>query len=301
MAPDPFGRVARRNGWSNEDQRVFVEEDALNAFDSARRRLSLLGVGALLLGMTAILSTQGAVAHEGVSHPAHIHTGACPAPADVVFPLSEVNSDFLADNEPMAGDAVGSANAIGVDISVTTVQAPLADLVAADHAIVVHESAENIGNYVLCGDIGGPMFGESILTFGLGELNDSGASGIAILTDNGDGTTSVQLVVTMDEDDHDDADHEEDMSSDDAAGSEVAVSIENFSFGDTLEVKVGTTVTWTNVDSAPHTVTQTGGGGFQSGKIDSGGSFSFTFDEPGTFDYFCEYHANMTGTVIVTE
>jgi plastocyanin len=83
-----------------------------------------------------------------------------------------------------------------------------------------------------------------------------------------------------------------------ATGGETAVSIEGFSFGDPIEVAVGTTVTWTNNDSAAHTVTQSGGG-FQSGKIDPGGTFSFTFDEAGTFDYFCEFHPNMTSTVTV--
>jgi plastocyanin len=199
----------------------------------------------------------------------------------------------------MAGDAVGSDAGIPVDVSVTTVAAPLADIVASEHSIVVHESAENIGNYVLCGDIGGTMLGASDLPVGLRELNESGASGVAWLHDNGDGTTEVRLTVTMDEEDHEMGDHDMGTPDADAGATEVQVSIENFSYGDPIEVAVGTTVTWTNADSAPHTVTQVGGQGFQSNKIDPGATFSFTFTEAGTFDYFCEYHANMKGTVVV--
>ncbi len=174
----------------------------MKTFDSVQKRVSLFGVGALMIGSVAVLGAGSTSAHEGVVHPAHIHAGACAAPGDVVFPLSNVGDEFLVDDEPMAGDVVGSAAAIAVDVSVTTVQAPLADIVAADHSIVVHESEENIGNYVLCGDIGGAMLGDSDLPIGLGELNGSGATGTALLHDNGDGTTTVSLYVTMNEESH---------------------------------------------------------------------------------------------------
>lgn len=283
----------RIHRWFAGNQSEFEEEGKLKAFDSVQKRISFIGVGVLLAGSVVAIGATGTSAHEGVGHPAHVHAGSCPAPGDVLFPLSDVSGENLVDGESMAGDTVGSANAVPVDVSVTTVEASLADLAGSEHAIVVHESAENIGNYVLCGDIGGTMLGESDLPIGLGELNDSGASGSAWLHDNGDGTTEIRIVVTMSEEEHA---HDEG----DAAGEEVAVSIESFSFGDPIEVTVGTTVTWTNNDSAPHTVTQKGGEGFQSNQIASGDTFSFTFTEAGTFEYFCEFHANMSGTVIVT-
>ena len=89
---------------------------------------------------------------------------------------------------PVAGMAIGPETAIPAMVSVTTVAADLNTIVSGGHAINVHESAENIGNYVACGDIGGMMMG-SDLAIGLGELNDSGVSGAAWLHDNGDGTT----------------------------------------------------------------------------------------------------------------
>ncbi len=84
----------------------------------------------------------------------------------------------------------------------------------------------------------------------------------------------------------------------DAAGG-TSVSIVSFAFDPaSVTIDAGTTVTWTNNDTVPHTVTATDGS-FNSGNLNPGESFSFTFDEAGTFDYICNYHPNMTGTVIV--
>ena len=64
-----------------------------------------------------------------------------------------------------------------------------------------------------------------------------------------------------------------------------------------LTVAVGDTVTWTNDDDSPHTATAAGQ--FDSGNLDPGQSFSFTFDEPGTYSYVCLYHDDMTATITV--
>ena len=68
-----------------------------------------------------------------------------------------------------------------------------------------------------------------------------------------------------------------------------------------ITVPDGTTVTWTNNDSAQHTVTQDpAGSGFASGALTPGSTFENTFDTAGTFEYFCEIHPSMTGTVVVS-
>jgi plastocyanin len=67
----------------------------------------------------------------------------------------------------------------------------------------------------------------------------------------------------------------------------------------TVEIPVGGTITWTNNDTAPHTVTAQDRALLQSGTLDQGDTFSQTFDAPGTIDYFCEFHANMKGTIVV--
>lgn len=79
----------------------------------------------------------------------------------------------------------------------------------------------------------------------------------------------------------------------------VAVVIDNFTFSPaTLEVAVGTTVTWRNRDDVPHTVVSTTKV-FKSPPLDTDESFSFTFREAGTFAYFCSLHPHMTGSVVV--
>ena len=71
-----------------------------------------------------------------------------------------------------------------------------------------------------------------------------------------------------------------------------------------INVNVGDTVTWTNDDSQPHTVTSgenvTPDGKFDSGILAPKGTFDFTFTESGEYPYFCLLHPNMVGTVSVT-
>ncbi|MGH2531403.1 MAG: cupredoxin domain-containing protein [Thermomicrobiales bacterium] len=84
-------------------------------------------------------------------------------------------------------------------------------------------------------------------------------------------------------------------------GEDVAVSIVNFAFDPgSIDVEVGTTVTWTNNDTAPHTVTADDGS-FDSGTLEPGDTFSFTFGQAGSFAYFCAIHPNMTASVNVGE
>lgn len=78
-----------------------------------------------------------------------------------------------------------------------------------------------------------------------------------------------------------------------------AVTIDDMVFSpNTVKVSKGTKVTWTNKDNTVHTVTGVNGGP-DSGNINPGKSYSFTFDTAGTFTYHCNLHSSMTGTVIV--
>jgi amicyanin len=77
------------------------------------------------------------------------------------------------------------------------------------------------------------------------------------------------------------------------------VKIDNFSFGPAeLTVRVGTTVKWTNRDDIPHTVVSTEKV-FKSKVLDTDETFSFTFNQAGTYPYFCSIHPKMTGKVVV--
>jgi len=78
------------------------------------------------------------------------------------------------------------------------------------------------------------------------------------------------------------------------------VSISGFAFKPaSLNVSTSTTVTWTNNDSVTHTVTSDTGA-FSSGDLSSGQTYSYTFNQAGTFAYHCSIHTYMHGTVTVT-
>ncbi len=77
------------------------------------------------------------------------------------------------------------------------------------------------------------------------------------------------------------------------------VAIKGFAFGPgTVKVKTGDTITWTNDDSAPHTVTAKSGR-LDSGTLEKGASFEFTAEQAGTIEYFCAIHPDMVGTIEV--
>ena len=88
----------------------------------------------------------------------------------------------------------------------------------------------------------------------------------------------------------------------------VSVSLLNLAYNpQAITVTVGTTIKWTNNESLfiPHSVTSgippfAPDGKFDSGTLNPGQSFQFTFNSVGTFAYYCQFHlAMMTGTVTV--
>ena len=83
-----------------------------------------------------------------------------------------------------------------------------------------------------------------------------------------------------------------------AAGAPHEVKIEGMQFQPaSLTVHRGDTVTWTNADLVPHTVTAKGQ--FDSGNIAPGKSYSRRMEQPGEFDYVCNYHPGMHGKLVV--
>lgn len=179
-----------------------------------------------LMGFAAVvpqaISAQGTVATpaeqgepaETAAFPAHIHSGTCAELGEVVFPLSDVTafepqatpdasgSLALASTpvtSPVAASPVASPEAVQAEVvaeSSTEVAASLDDILAEEHAINVHESEQNIQNYIACGDLtGSPTNGE--LTIELQQLNSSGYVGEAHLRDNGDGTTTVTVYLML--------------------------------------------------------------------------------------------------------
>jgi plastocyanin len=296
------------------------------------QRWTTLGLPIVLLVALATMTVtasaplaraQGA---DDAPHPAHIHSGSCDDLGDIVVPLTDVV-------ENTAGEIFGSDQAIPVEVSETDVELTLSDILAAPHAINIHQSAEQIQVYIACGDIGGRVIDGDLL-IGLQAIDGSGHQGVARLETDDDGT-EVYVYLAWEgagaeaeqeaaapatdaatapadaetpavETPADAATQaapaatEEPAADSAAAGQEVPVDIRDFAFSpNPVEIAVGDTVIWTNQDQVPHTATAEDRDVLQSGTISPGSSFSQVFGTAGEFPYFCEFHPNMTGTIVV--
>ncbi|HEX3912275.1 MAG TPA: cupredoxin family copper-binding protein [Steroidobacteraceae bacterium] len=78
-----------------------------------------------------------------------------------------------------------------------------------------------------------------------------------------------------------------------------SIQVKDFMFmPTTLTIIAGERVTWVNKDDEPHTVVSDTGL-FRSGAMDTGESFSFKFDRPGTYHFTCSIHPRMVGSIVV--
>jgi plastocyanin len=85
-----------------------------------------------------------------------------------------------------------------------------------------------------------------------------------------------------------------------SAQDDMTVSIQDFFFSpDQMTVAPGTKVTWVNDGQQPHTSTADDGT-WDSGTLQPGDDYSFTFDDPGTYTYHCSIHPDMTATITVS-
>ena len=88
------------------------------------------------------------------------------------------------------------------------------------------------------------------------------------------------------------------LAAEEASAGPVVVLVVDVNFREKeVTVPVGTTVTWMYNGNLPHTVTSDDGL-FESGTLGSGGSFSYTFEEVGTFAYFCRFHGGPGGSAM---
>lgn len=80
---------------------------------------------------------------------------------------------------------------------------------------------------------------------------------------------------------------------------ESGVSITAFTFEPAaVTINAGQSVTWSNADGVPHTSTALNR--LWGDVLTTGDTFAYTFDNPGTYAYFCEIHPAMVGTITVT-
>jgi plastocyanin len=83
------------------------------------------------------------------------------------------------------------------------------------------------------------------------------------------------------------------------AASDNTISIKDMAFTpNSLQIKVGATVTWVNNDTVQHTVTSDTKV-FDSGPIEPGANFTYTFTQAGSFAYHCDIHKSMIATITV--
>jgi plastocyanin len=288
--------------------------------------LALLVAAATAFSISTAAPAAWAQGEGDAPHPAHIHSGTCDNLGDIVAPLTDIQ-------ENTAGEKFGAQTAALVKESETDVPMTLSDILAAPHAVNIHESAENIQNYIACGDIGGRVVDGDLL-IGLREINDSGHSGVARLETDDDGTEVYVYLAELGAEAGADASQaaadtpaavaetpeaaaetpeaaaaeteeaaapaETEEAAPAAAAADVPVDIRDFAYGpNPVEVPAGSSVTWTNQDAVPHTATADEREVLQSGAISPGSSFSQVFETAGEFNYFCEFHPNMTGTIVV--
>ncbi len=79
----------------------------------------------------------------------------------------------------------------------------------------------------------------------------------------------------------------------------VELTIENFLYSpEDLTIDAGTTITWTNEDSAVHDATDRDRS-WNTELLAKGEAGEITFDQPGTFEYFCSIHPWMEASITV--
>jgi len=160
--------------------------------------LKSLTLGALLVGGLSLTSIGVALAQDAEvpAHPAHIHEGTCddlnPAPKETLSFVSVLMSDS---DEEDANTPQGVLTAGRVLLSTTEgVELSMEDILADAHSIDIHLSEAEIGTYIACGEIGGvPVDGD--LYIGIRDVNGSGYSGVARLSEDGD-STNVDIFLT---------------------------------------------------------------------------------------------------------
>jgi plastocyanin len=88
-------------------------------------------------------------------------------------------------------------------------------------------------------------------------------------------------------------------SNNNSSGSTPTIYMKNSTFSSAnIQVSTGSTVMWTNDDNKVHTVTADNGS-FNSGDIQPGSNYSFTFKSVGTFAYHDSHNSSMTGVIVV--
>lgn len=172
----------------------------MKRFTSIRRFV----VGAALAASLGIGGGAAVIAQDAeaeLSQPAHIHAGTCAeldpnpvAPLDNLLPVGVDPDDEDGDDAELETLGVLTNGPVTYSDS-EEIEFSWDDMIGSSHAIAVHESEQNIQNYIACADIGGVVFDDDgdKMVVGLQPMNDSGFTGIAILEKDDDGQVDVEV------------------------------------------------------------------------------------------------------------
>jgi hypothetical protein len=153
--------------------------------------IASLAVGGMTAATIAQDATPEATPTGPTPRPAHIHTGTCAEVGEVVQPLTDLVAPV--------GTSAGSADATVAETSFTSVPLTLDAILAADHVINIHMSADQIDQYIACGALGGVLDANGALVVGLGPQDGSGWHGIAFLSPGADGaSTDISVFIVED-------------------------------------------------------------------------------------------------------
>ena len=163
--------------------------------------LALVFTATLSGGMATAQDATPSITEDDVPRPAHIHFGTCDELGDVAFPLEDLTGVTIQGSpeaSPIVQDASDPEIVQGEVVieSITDVEANWDTLLGenATYAVNVHDSAENMGVYIACGDITGEPENDR-LEIEMQPLNDSGWQGSAVLEQTGDNTMTVTVTL----------------------------------------------------------------------------------------------------------
>ncbi|MDP9369022.1 MAG: cupredoxin domain-containing protein [Chloroflexota bacterium] len=128
-------------------------------------------------------------------HPAALFEGSCASLGQIVFPLADVGIVNSDPGNQQGGEIVGPPSAVPVLQSITELPVALDQVLAAPRAIAVGRSPEDAATIIACGNVGGTRVGDTVM-IGLGEHNDSGYGGVALLNPAEPGWTNVVIYLT---------------------------------------------------------------------------------------------------------
>jgi len=254
-------------------------------------------VALLLAGALFATGAPGLAQTGSPPRPSHIHEGGCADLGGVIQPLT-----FLT---VPSGAESGSDQAVLAEAAFSTIPLTLEEMLAEDHSLKIHLSADQIEIYLACGDIGGALDADGALIVGLKEQDGSGYTGIAYLVPAGNGGTLISAMIAKvlpgggigDDAAADTAAADGSGAADNAAGSEsdvnvVGVRLSEFAINMPTDLPAGPTqFNVTNVGNGPpHNFVIEGNGISErlDANLERQTSGQLTVDlTPGTYTIFC--------------